>query len=55
MTALRSIGRTIVDLFAYGWSTGRWWLPLVTVAFALAVVLAVTAKTVIAPALYILF
>ena len=55
MTYVRGVVRFVRDLFGYGLATGRWWVPVVTVAFAAAVVLALTAKTVIAPALYILF
>jgi hypothetical protein len=43
------------DLGRYGARTGRWWLPLVVVLMAAAVVVAVTVKAVVGPTLYVLF
>ncbi len=55
MSLLRAAARLAGDLVAYGRWTGRWWLPIVTAVFALSVLLALTAKTVVAPALYVFF
>lgn len=55
MSYLRSAGRLAGQLAAYAWLTGRWWLPVVTVVFLLAALLAVTAKTVVAPVVYVFF
>lgn len=52
---VRHIGRLTGDLARYGWWTGAWWLPLVVVALAASAVLAVTAKTVVTPMVYVLF
>ena len=55
MRSLRIAGRFVADLFAYGWTTGRWWVPLSIVLFLVAVSLALTAKAVVGPAMYVLF
>lgn len=52
---LRHAVRLVGDLFRYGADSGRWWVPVLTVVFAVAVVLALTAKAVVAPALYVFF
>ncbi len=43
------------DLVVYGVRSGRWWVPVLVVVFAIAAVLALTAQTVVAPTLYVLF
>ena len=55
MTLARHFGRFLADLVRYGASSGRWWVPVVTVVFGVAALVALTAKTVITPALYVLF
>lgn len=52
---VRALLRGVADLLAFGWSTGRWWMPVVVSAFIAASVMALTVKTVVLPALYVLF
>lgn len=47
--------RNASDLFAYGWRTGRWWMPVVTVLLVLAAVLVAAVKVVVPTAVYTLF
>lgn len=55
MNALAGAALMIRDLGLYAWRSGRWWVPALVVAFALVVVLAVTAKVVVPVAVYTLF
>ena len=52
---LRHLGRNVSDLLAYGWRTGRWWMPIVTVLLVVVAVLVAAVKVVVPTAVYTLF
>ena len=55
MIFVRHLFRTLVDLAAFGADSGRWWVPAVTILLGLAVLVSLTAKAVVGPAVYVLF
>lgn len=55
MLRLRHAGRFMSDLIVYGWRTGRWWMPVVTVLLVLVAVLVAAVKVVVPTAVYTLF
>lgn len=55
MTAVRGVSRLASDLLAYGWRTGRWWLPIVTVMLVIAAFLVAAVKVVVPTVVYTLF
>ena len=52
---LRAASRFVIDLVAYGWRTGRWWMPIVTVLLLLVTLLLATVKVVVPTTVYTLF
>lgn len=52
---VRELGRTVRSLAGYGWHTGRWWVAAVLALVALISVLALAAKSAVAPTVYVLF
>lgn len=53
--AARHLGRFLSDLAAYGWRTGRWWVPVVTVLLVVVAFLVAAVKVVVPTAVYTLF
>lgn len=55
MSPVRHVGRFLGDLGAYGWRTGRWWVPVVTVLLVVVAALVAAAKVVVPTVVYTLF
>ena len=55
MILLRNVLAMAGDLASYGARSGRWWIVVTIVAFAVAAVLVATAKVVVPTAVYVLF
>lgn len=51
----RYIGRTVRDLVAYTFRTGKWWFPLLIVALAVTATVVTAAKVVVPTVVYTLF
>lgn len=52
---IRGVGRLVSDLGWYVVRTGRWWVPLLIVAMAVAAVIALVVKAAVPTAVYVLF
>ena len=55
MTRLRRVCRSMSDVGAYALHSGHWWLTSVSILLAAAAGLAMTAKAVVGPVVYVLF